>query len=365
MTICLLVPQINQLTVLSVVAIAGGLYFFVVGFRMLARKRLLLSTPTSKIRSAAMGLVEINGMVTGPYTMPAPITGKPCFLYHTKVWQQREGKEKQWEKVVDETLHVPFFVDDSTGQLLIEPLGADLDLHRDFHEEYDKSFFSSDLDSVPPRVHAFLNQHGIACSRSLRIEERLIKPDDELFIAGTLTENPGVQLRPVTPRSYGTASFTSANSSVAASAPQVIKLSSGPTPTSTHEMSQQAKIAAALTRAGITKPEAWSAAGVPYQDASYQPMAADKGPLAAATLSVQSGSIPVLQNGDGTSGSGSNPTPPVVLMKGANDPTFVISFRSQKEFVSSLAWKSAAMVWGGAGITLLGIYMLLLQMELF
>ncbi len=62
--------------------------------------------------------------------------------------------------------------------------------------------------------------------------------------------------------------------------------------------------------------------------------------------------------------SGFNLTPPVVLMKGENNPTFVISFRSQKEFVSALAWKSAAMVWGGAAITLLGLYMLLLQMEL-
>jgi len=51
-------------------------------------------------------------------------------------------------------------------------------------------------------------------------------------------------------------------------------------------------------------------------------------------------------------------------MQGANDPTFVISFRSQKEFVSALGWKSAAMVWSGAAITLLGIYMLMVQMEL-
>jgi hypothetical protein len=51
-------------------------------------------------------------------------------------------------------------------------------------------------------------------------------------------------------------------------------------------------------------------------------------------------------------------------MKGANDPTFVLSFRSQKEFIVALGWKSAAMVWGGAAIALLGIYMLMAQMEL-
>jgi hypothetical protein len=52
-------------------------------------------------------------------------------------------------------------------------------------------------------------------------------------------------------------------------------------------------------------------------------------------------------------------------MKGANDSTFVISFRSQKEFVIALAWKSAGMVWGGAAIMLLGFYMLLMQSGLF
>jgi hypothetical protein len=51
-------------------------------------------------------------------------------------------------------------------------------------------------------------------------------------------------------------------------------------------------------------------------------------------------------------------------MKGANDPTFVISFGSQKEFVSTLAWKSAAMIWGGAAIALLGLYTLWAQMEM-
>jgi hypothetical protein len=69
-------------------------------------------------------------------------------------------------------------------------------------------------------------------------------------------------------------------------------------------------------------------------------------------------------NGDQAKLSNFNLTPPVVLMKGANNPTFVISFRSQKEFVSTLAWKSAAMIWGGAAIALLGLYTLWSQLEM-
>ena len=56
--------------------------------------------------------------------------------------------------------------------------------------------------------------------------------------------------------------------------------------------------------------------------------------------------------------------PPVVLMKGTNDPAFLISWQSQHALVGSLAWKSAAMIWGGAGLALLGLYVVLAQMQL-
>jgi hypothetical protein len=359
-TVCLsfFIP-INYLTILSSIAIAGGLYFFFLGFQLLARKRLLLTTPTSKIRSAAMGLVEVNGMAAGPYTMLAPITGRPCFLYHTTAWQQRDGKKEKWEKVADETLHLPFFIDDSTGQLLVEPLGADLDLHRDFREEYAASFFSSNLDDVPPRVSVFLSRHSIVPGRRLRIDERSIKPENALFIAGTLTENPGVQVRPLSPRSdvrnSDARNPAPNNYSEQLPAPQIIRLAAGAAASSSQEMGQQAKIAAALTRAGITKPAAWSAAGVPYQSVAVEENAPP------TPVSVHDEERP---DEDQPASSDFNLIPPVVLMKGANDSTFVISFRSQKEFVSALAWKSDAMVWGGAAITLLGLYMLLAQMEL-
>jgi hypothetical protein len=357
--VCLsLFIPINELAILSSLAIAGGLYFFASGFRLLARKRLLLTTPTSKIRSAAMGLVEVNGMAAGPYTMPAPITGKPCFLYHTTAWQQRDGKKDEWDKVADETLHLPFFIDDSTGQLLVEPLGADLDLHRDFREEYTASFFSSNFslgeDGVPPRVSVFLSRYGIIPARRLRIEERSIKPEDALFIAGTLTENPGVQVRSFSPPSDYSSGSAPNNSAELLPAPQIIKLANGEAPSTTQEMSQQAKIAAALNRAGITKPEAWSAAGVPFETIAVEENA-PPAPVSAGNSA---------RNEEQPKSSDFNLTPPVVLMKGENNPTFVISFRSQKEFVSALAWKSAAMVWGGAAITLLGLYVLLAQMEL-
>jgi hypothetical protein len=282
---------------------------------------------------------------------------------------------------------------------LVEPLGADLDLQRDFRHEYASSIFSTS-DDVPMRVSAFLARHGIDANRKFRVEECTIKPQDPLFIAGTLSENPGLDLQRTSSRlaSLNTEQMTmhqpaaiQANSATAGmghgsssqargdsrgdsqtdpAEPQVIKLYGGTAASSALGMTQQAKIAAALTRAGITKPEAWSAAGVPYQSVAVHENLR-VGPLQVRSIAY-SEELPLENTStrDSSSQGQTNPSsfnlaPPVVLMKGENDPTFVISYRSQKEFVSALAWKSMGMVWGGAAILLLGLYMLVLQLELF
>ncbi len=361
MTVCLLffIP-INHLTVVSSFVIAGGLFFFVTGFHLLARSRHLLTTPTSSVRSAALGPVEVNGVAAGPYTMPAPITGKECFLYRTTVWQQPTGKKHEWERVADETSHLPFFIDDSTGQLLIEPLGAGLELPRDFRAEYASSSSSLNLREIPPRVSGFLARHGIAPDRNLRIEECLIEPEDALFIAGTLTDNPGVPVRPLSQRSDPPPKAAPNSRPERSLAPEIIRLDSGAAPATIHEMSQQSKIAAALTRAGIAKPEAWAVAGTPNAPVAVEENAPSS-PISSRDRECLSDAH---LHENQPNPSAFDLTPPLVLMRGESNPTFVISCRSQKKLVSAVAWKSAALVCGGTVVTLLGLYSLLAQMAL-
>ena len=99
-----------------------GAFLFFRGFSMLGIKRLILNTPSSKIRSASMGLVEITGMAKGPQTIPAGITGEPCFYYRAMAWQLKQsGRSRQWMKVADESRYIPFFVEDPTGRMLVNP----------------------------------------------------------------------------------------------------------------------------------------------------------------------------------------------------------------------------------------------------
>jgi len=51
--------------------------------------------------------------------------------------------------------------------------------------------------------------------------------------------------------------------------------------------------------------------------------------------------------------------PDAVLMKGKNNPTFLISWRSQRDLARSLGWKCSVMIWGGPALALLSLYALI------
>ena len=358
------------------VGFCAGIGLFIYGFKLLQRRRLILDTPFSKIRSAAMGMVEVSGLAVGPYTMIAPITARPCYYYRTLVWEYKQrGKNKEWVKVAGECMHVPFFVDDNTGRMLVDPRGADLDLHCDFEEQFCDSFFTV-KESAPDNVRNFLGRHGIVTNNKIKVQEYCIKPKNSLFILGTLSENVGVEVSPQAVRdddsistggmsfSLGSVSMNSVFSSSARdgddsgiasevtwsathtedSPQELIRLTAEGPAKSTAEMSQQQKVAAALLKAGISSPAAWAAAGV-----------SAAGPGHAVVQTIADPAAP-----GGTAQSNAfDPHPPVVLMKGSNNKTFLISWRSQQEVARSLGWKCALMIWGGPALALLSLYFFL------
>jgi hypothetical protein len=353
----------NDGIAIAVVGAFAGVYIFYRGFCLLQRKRLILNTPASRIRSAAMGLVEINGLAVGPYTMMAPITGVPCYYFRTAAWQwQQRGKNSEWVKVADESLHVPFFLDDNTGRVLVDPQGAEMEIHRDFHDEFSTSLFSSSLE-IPSNISSFLARNGVSTDRKIKIDEYCIKPKNALFILGTLAQNPGLTVSATPVRSLTadqhTIAFRMPGSSGAFSlstgvtSPQSIlfndfkteghvqfaHFSEKRTPGQPYDQAQQQKISAVLVKAGISNPAAWAAAGL-----NPAVMAAPASPLTA------DGAVTA------TASEQFDLHPPVVLMRGTHDPAFLISWRSQRDVVNSLNWKSTLMIWGGPALALLCAY---------
>ena len=380
LSILLLRSSDSRPIVWCVIGLVVGLGLFFQGFRLLQRRHLILDTPVSKIRSASLGMVELSGLAVGPYTMVAPITGHPCYYYRSVVQEwKRCGRNYQWVMVAAECMHVPFFLDDNTGKVLVDPRGADLDLHRDFQQEFSDSFFTT-KEEAPANVRRFLSRHGVSTTNKIKVDESCIKPKNALFLLGTLQENPGLSLsaQPVqemktqlgatfsfnlgeSELAGNALSFFSSNTGGAETAfeerlserlaadgsinhssitsTQVIHLSLPGGPGNTAEMTQQQKITAALLKAGITSPAAWAAAQV------------------TTAGSVDSNNSNGSSQPDGVTGE-FDPHPAVVMMKGTNNPTFLISWRSQRDLARSLGWKCTLMIWGGPAVFLLSLYAL-------
>jgi hypothetical protein len=336
----------TNLMALAAIGAALGLYWFYKGFRLLQRKRLILNTPASRIRSASMGLVEISGLAAGPYVLNSPLKQAECYYYRSTAWQLKQrGKNTEWVKVAEETLHVPFYVDDDTGKVLVDPRGAEMDLHCDLSEQYHRSVLFSGPE-MPGCVAEFLTRYGVDPDKRIKVEEYCIKPKNFLFVLGTLSQNPGLDasIRPAWAERAGQRFLAPVAAEDTDAPQQIIRLSGESNGLPAAAMTQQQKIAAALVKAGITNPAAWSAVAVK--------------PQSPAALQVQPAPVVVRKNETEVS-EGFDLHPPVVLMQGSHQPTFFISWRSQRDVVRSLGWKSSLMIWGGPALTLASVYFLL------
>ena len=371
----------ENLPVLAAFGAAAGIFFFYKGFRLLQRKRLILNTPSSKVRSASMGLVEISGLAIGPYVLTSPLKQGECYYYRSVAWQlKQQGKNTEWVKVAEEILHVPFYLDDNTGRVLVDPRGAEMDLHCDMQQKYHRSVLFSGPE-MPGCVGDFLLRHGVDPEKQIKVEEYCIKPKNALFVLGTLSQNPGLDAsimpawagragqKPInSPTSSALSRDSELENTIAAepenahNAPEIIRLSddlNGTVPVTA--MTQQQKIAAALMKAGVSNPATWAAAGVGAKPKATVSTAAVstaiKTPPAKPAASPVT-TVPVPLN-DALDTTGFDLHPPVVLMQGTNNRAFFISWRSQRDVINTLGWKSTLMIWGGPALTLASVYFVL------
>jgi hypothetical protein len=94
----------------------GGLHF-------IRLKRLIENTPTSRIRSIAMGMVEVHGQARRLYALVAPMTQSACAWYRLRKY--RKDKNDHWKLIRElDSSHVPFQVDDGSGRVTVAPAAA-------------------------------------------------------------------------------------------------------------------------------------------------------------------------------------------------------------------------------------------------
>lgn len=79
--------------------------------------------PTSKIRSVAMGLAEIEGVLEIIEPMLSPITKKKCIGYRYRIEKISTDKngDKSYTTIFDEVKCNSFYVSDETGKIRVDP----------------------------------------------------------------------------------------------------------------------------------------------------------------------------------------------------------------------------------------------------
>ena len=308
------------------------------------------------VNAARPGLAAISGKAAGTRTLVAPISGMPCYVYRAAVWQLDSGKKAGWKNVAGETGHVTFLIEDETGEILVEPSGAEFELCQSLSGEYSSP--SSSSSSVPEAVANFLAGNGITLDRPTRVEEYCLQPETAVVVTGTVIENSALSENAVAPVSAESPRNLEQAAGAARSAasgvddlqqrqPEVIRLASGPVPQSTTQMTQQAKIAAALARAGLASPDMWTAS---------------EGSLQAINALIDSHSRPNQSQPDSKPDASATPELSLTTMtmtKGADDAAFIIS-NLQPARENSLGWQSVALVLAGSTLTTLSLYVLLL-----
>ncbi|MCC7463715.1 MAG: hypothetical protein IT480_14780 [Gammaproteobacteria bacterium] len=116
---------LGDLQLLSVVAVPVAAF---IALRSWRRARAIDDTPTSRVRSAAQGYVELAGRAScAAEEQRAPLSGRPCVWWHYKIEQRREGNRGgRWETINSGTSAVPFLLTDATDVCLVDPRGAEV-----------------------------------------------------------------------------------------------------------------------------------------------------------------------------------------------------------------------------------------------
>ena len=284
-----------------------------------------------------------------------------------------ESAGDKWKNVAEETGHLTFLVEDPTGKLSVEPCGAELNLRQSFREDYALPFSNpaANQDALPENVGNFLARNGVALNRPTRVEERCLLAGAPVFVTGTLTENlepakAHMSGMPALAGTNGIARLDQAgpaanpNLPALATAPEVIRLGSGASPSTTLQMTQQAKIAAALSRAGLApKTDVWATPEASLPSLSSvevrEKTQSDPSLMLRATASAADSTV------DPLSGSGPSPdsTPPrFAVTKGTEGSLFVIS-NYRPEITMALGWQSISLVILGSSLSTVGTGMVL------
>lgn len=184
---------------LPAILLVAGLALFAGAWWAYRRRAHIADTPTSKVRSMAVGSVELKGKAVPPPgrdLLRAPFTNEPCVYWEYKVEEERtrmkkNGMETYWATVASGRSKAPIGLRDETGVVLVDPQGEGLPT------KAEARYGSGWGRDPPPQVLAFLQQADISheglfgINKKMRYTEERLPEFVDIYVLGNATRPEG------------------------------------------------------------------------------------------------------------------------------------------------------------------------------
>ena len=170
----------------------AGVFFGIVlirrGFANLKTRRYVESLPASRIRSMALGPVEVNGVIGPGLEVPDPVYRRPCVYYGVTVEHRvltiEDGSfTHKWITLLDENSGLrPFWLLDPTAQTLVWAPGAELRYATNHHFTW--GFFGSLFGSSAELEFVRQAKKQRVFIRRVQLNMQVLRPGTPLFVVG-------------------------------------------------------------------------------------------------------------------------------------------------------------------------------------
>jgi len=366
----------------AVIGFGGGLYYFYKGFRTYREYRVVEDTPEMPIRSIAMGLVRVHGKAQGEDLVSSPVSHTPCFFYKVDIEKWHQDKDGgHWSNYRTDADGVKFYLQDPSGKVLTDAHGAECDLVQSARREIGgKIGLGLSSGAGETELRSYIT--GVTAKKISSFVERRFSAD-----------RPGLDAQHEKARKaaaemfkfpVGSADFL--EQTLAAMGPKLQQNLTAMGPQSDPQKEQARLAMIEAYKHPVGSPE--------FRENMQRAIAAQGGAggrlTAVMTASPQVGGISLGLASSPASGRfrlteycivpdhwydvtgtcAENPVPRDehdrnLLLKGRNEPTFLISFREAKEVEKRLARRAAAQIFGGAGVSVGCLAYILYRFHMF
>ncbi len=176
--------------VIAGLVIAGGAAL-ARGLRALRRRERLRSLLPSRIRSMALGAVQLSGKVVPCFPLMAPYARVRCGWYRLELRSREEGDSNGacWTRSSERSGSgdMPFWLEDSTAKVLVQPAGAEVNVepHRTSVDQRTEAVEWILAEGQTVFVRGFAQRRSTDTSPAPPVPGRSVPDRDEVFVGST------------------------------------------------------------------------------------------------------------------------------------------------------------------------------------